>query len=271
MGWVVFFFVLAILLFWWAIYAFKSQKNAKATFETRLQELGFLVCKQLEQDGMIMYIDDVHKKWLVRMNVIDDNPHIFKFSDLLEFEIFEDGDSVMKGRTGSAIVGGALFGVVGAVVGASRSRKIKSTCTTMQVIIRVNDLSYPQIIIPFIKSETQKNSFVYKMALDSAREFVSTLTYIQNNKSVVFEESTVPNDESEEDIEKSNEVSRLLELNIAGELSDAEYDAAVNKLFGIDETDQEELDEFLRLSELHDSGELTDEEFHVATEGLLKK
>ena len=165
-----------------------EQGSMYDSFETKLKELNFRISKQVEQydeqyelDGMTLYVDDIRKKWLVRTGIFDNKPRIFKFSDLLAFDLYEDdGDSVIEGQIGRGIL----------------DRKIENTCTSMQLIIRVNNLKRPQIIIPFISSETRKNSSTYEAALKSARKFIATLTYIQNNKNAVPDESQLHNDVS---------------------------------------------------------------------------
>ena len=53
---------------------------------------------------------------------------VYKCQDILDFELLEDGNSVIKGGLGRAVVGGALFGGVGAIVGGTTGgRKQKKT------------------------------------------------------------------------------------------------------------------------------------------------
>lgn len=48
---------------------------------------------------------------------------VYNLSDILEFEYIEDGTSQVKGGLGSALIGGALFGGVGAIVGGITGKK----------------------------------------------------------------------------------------------------------------------------------------------------
>lgn len=56
------------------------------------------------------------------------NPKIYKYSDIVDYELLEDGESITKGGLGRAVVGGALFGGVGAVVGGVTGHKKKYSC-----------------------------------------------------------------------------------------------------------------------------------------------
>jgi hypothetical protein len=52
----------------------------------------------------------------------------YSYDDIVDFELLEDGSSIIKGGVGSSIVRAALFGGIGAVVGsATGKKKIKQT------------------------------------------------------------------------------------------------------------------------------------------------
>lgn len=177
--------IIVALCIFMAVKLSKKQKKAKNEIEEKIKQDGFIVSKMIETSSSRLYVDDVNKKWFVQENRYNSNPKFMNFSDLLEFEIYEDGNSIAKGKVGSALVGGALFGVIGAVAGSAGKKEIKGTCSAMQVRIRVNDLQCPEITLPIITAETNKTSIVYKMSLEQAKQIAATLTYIQNGKQAV--------------------------------------------------------------------------------------
>lgn len=61
-----------------------------------------------------------------------DDSFVFKYEYILDFEIIEDGNTVTKGGLGKALVGGAIFGVAGNLVG-STSKKTNQVCTQLQI------------------------------------------------------------------------------------------------------------------------------------------
>lgn len=152
--------------------------NNKATTATALQDTGMDISKTIKAGGATIYIDDKNKSWAYQKNG-GAGLQKYKFSDLLSFEVYENGDSVMQGKAGGAIIGGLAFGIVGAMVGSAGKRKVKNTCNSLQVRMTINDLQNPEIIIPFIKHEVQKSSFTYKKSLEAAKNLAATLTYIQ--------------------------------------------------------------------------------------------
>lgn len=116
-------------------------------------------------------VDEGKKLWLIPDGFVGGkkNPIIYKFSDAVEFELIEDGNSITKGGIGRAVAGGLLFGGVGAIVGGvTGKRKTKSTVNKLQVKITVNSISEPIRYINLIASEVKKKSLTYKTALTNA-------------------------------------------------------------------------------------------------------
>ena len=90
-------------------------------------------------------IDDNSKKWIINnkglfsKNVV---PKIFNYSDIVDFELLEDGESIAKGGLGRAVVGGVLFGGIGAVVGGiTGKKKSKPVCNSLKIKITLNDIN----------------------------------------------------------------------------------------------------------------------------------
>ena len=169
-------FILIIVV---CVVAAKKTSEKNKQFSEKLKALGFSESKRIESGGNILFVDDVTKKWCLKSG-FESVPKIYNYSDLNEFEVYEDGESIAKGRMGSALVGGLLFGVVGAVVGGSRSKSIKNTCSVLQLRIRINDLNCPEKIINFITTKTKKDSILYKSNFETAKNMAATLSYIQN-------------------------------------------------------------------------------------------
>ena len=118
----------------------------------------------------------------------------YSYDDIVDFELLEDGSSIIKGGVGSSIVGAALFGGIGAVVGsATGKKKIKQTCTNLMVKITVNNMASPVEYIKLISSTTSKNSMIYRGAYRDAQEIISLLQLIcnqRNSMNNISQEST---------------------------------------------------------------------------------
>lgn len=180
-----FFLVMTIIFIGLSIFVPVSYKHNLKTSQAYADRINgsfsthqFKSIKRLIGTWPQIYIDDEHKKWAV-VKDINSSPAYYDYKDIIQFEVFQDGGSVMKGRTGSALIGGLTWGILGATISAAGQRVIPA-CTSLQIIITVNNLSEPKITIPLVSRETNKNSSQYKNAVAYAKEVTSTLAYMQN-------------------------------------------------------------------------------------------
>jgi len=163
----------------------RSNQKDKAEFDARIKELAFIIHKEVEYNSLALYVDDTNKKWIARARMYDKEPRIFDFEDIMDFELYDDGNSIMRSGFGGALVGGAAFGVQGAMTGAIVSRGTSNTCAAMQVVIRLNNLDCPHITFRLVFYKIGRNSLKYNTAFEAAQKFMSVLTYMQNNKNGV--------------------------------------------------------------------------------------
>lgn len=174
-------------------------------------------------------VDEVKKLWLIPDGFVGGkkNPIIYKFSDVVEFELIEDGNSITKGGIGRAVAGGLLFGGVGAIVGGvTGKRKTKSTVNKLQVKITVNSISEPIRYINLIVSEVKKTSLTYKTALTNAQEIISLLAVM--TKSPIEKEENVIESKSVTD-----EIKEYKALMDEGIITQEEFESKKRKLLGI--------------------------------------
>lgn len=108
-----------------------------------------------------------------------ENYTLFSYDQIVSFELLENGESVASGGVGRAVLGGVLFGGVGAVVGAS-TRSYKSACEELKIKITVRNYQDPAFYIPIIVLQTDKSSSEYKEKLKMAQNILSKLQLITN-------------------------------------------------------------------------------------------
>lgn len=127
-------------------------------------------------------------------NSIMINNTVYSFKDILNAELIEDGNSITtttgkkKASVGKALVGGALFGSAGVIVGGNagkvNSKSIETQyCTNLKVKISINKISNPCEFIKLIEYRTDKESSKYKKAYEDAQKILSVIELItsQNN------------------------------------------------------------------------------------------
>lgn len=154
------------------------------------------------------------------------NPDIFSFSELLDFEMVEDGVSVTKGGLGSAIVGGALFGAAGAIVGGGLRKKQKDMVNKLSIIINTRNDLIPRIEIPLINTETKRGGFTHKNCKEIGNRIVSLL-------SVIADSQTASAATSAPIASAADELMKYKQLLDAGAITQEEFDAKKKQLLGL--------------------------------------
>ncbi|EGT5292704.1 DUF4428 domain-containing protein [Clostridioides difficile] len=125
--------------------------------------------------------DEDNKKWLVPKRSVNDKkaPTIHSYENIAEFELLEDGESVVSGGLGRAVVGGALFGATGAIVGGIIGKKTtRKVVNSFKIKITINNIDNPVEYIELINKKTKTNSSVYEKAYKDAHKILSTLSAI---------------------------------------------------------------------------------------------
>lgn len=168
--------------------------------------------------GSYLYLDENNRKWTVPRGMFKkkvDYSRIYSYNDILSFELIENGNSISKGGVGRAIIGGVLFGGIGAIVGGSTGHKNKQTCTMLNIKITLKNINIPNEYITFIYGETKKDSSVYKGAFYTAQEILSTLQIIcEETKTSQSIDYQTPLNTENENVEEIKKYKKLLDEGI---------------------------------------------------------
>lgn len=192
-----------------------SQMKTYNQYDNRIQLRTDLEHKQIA----ICYIFPVEKTDFIQ------------FVDIIECEIIEDSNTIMKGGIGRAVVGGVLAGGVGAVVGAN-TRASQNVANSLKIRIITKNISRSLYTINIITAETQKDSKEYKEAMNFANEVYSTITSIINNSN---NEKNNNNLGGKKDMEQSNndfieQLERLSKLKENGVITQEEFEESKQKI-----------------------------------------
>lgn len=187
--------------------------------------------KATYQVGGYIWFDDDHK-WFVlpqgTFNYKIDKCYVFKYEDLLNFEVLEDGTTITKGGLGKAVVGGAIFGLAGAIAGGT-SKKTKQVCNKLQIKVTTKNIDRPIIYITLINSETKKSGFIYNQAEKSVQEILSKFQIIVNE---LEEEKKIKKD-SNNAISPTDEIKKYKELLDMGAISEEEFNEKKKELLNL--------------------------------------
>lgn len=171
-----------------------------------------------------LLVDNEHKLFIYQRG--EAYSQVYHFADLINYEVYENGQSKVKGRAGSALIGGAFFGITGLIVGSSMSRQIEDKCNQLKLIIRLNDLDCPQIVITYVDNATwEKEGFTYRSMKENLQLVCSALEYIMNAKTL--EQSAI--EKTEEQITKEEkslkeQIQELKEMLDDGLITQEEFE-----------------------------------------------
>lgn len=185
--------------------------------------------KPTKKISKFVEFDDKQKKWLILSAVLGkrDKSKVYNYNDIVDFELLEDGETVSQGGLGRALVGGVLFGGVGAVVGGvTGNRKNKGICNSLKIKVTLKDMNNPVVYITFLNSQTKKDGFVYKTLFKEAHECLSVLQLICNNQDV----SVNGNSNNNASGSNADEIKKYKNLLDEGILTQEEFDAKKKEL-----------------------------------------
>lgn len=183
------------------------------------------------KEGGYIWFDDMNKWFVLPKGTFSskiDNCHVFKYDELLDFEVLEDGNTITKGGFGKAIVGGAVFGLAGAIAGGT-SKKSKQVCTKLEIKITTKNIDDPVIYLNLINAEFKKDGLIYKTASKSVQNILSKFQIIVNQ----LEKEKGVSVENNSNISAADEIKKFKELLDSGVISQEEFDVKKKQLLGL--------------------------------------
>ena len=164
---------------------------------------------------------------IITKNGFNSAKEYIKYSQIVSFELLEDGDTITKGGLGSAVVGGALSRTGGAIAGAILgTKKTKSVCNSLQLRISVEGYYKKVIVVNYIELPTKSTSMTYRQMREQAQKAVGELQVavasVQRNAA-----------QQETNISVVDEIAKLNQLKEQGALTEEEFTTAKKKLLGI--------------------------------------
>lgn len=186
--------------------------------------------------GNYIRVDNYNKRFK-----ITGDKEWYSFSNLVNYELYENNSVMQKGGVGRAVVGGVLFGGVGAIVGA-QTRKSQNIVDSLYIRLTLKSTGMRKIV--FINTKTDRDGIFYSMERKNADKVISELDLIMaKNQEVtqpVLQVQTQPDSPTPPPAQTEQQV-----VSVA--------------------------DELLKLKQLLDMGVLTDEEFNQQKQKLLNR
>lgn len=155
----VFFFIaiIAVILFIVIVgsYGNEKQREQEDEFKKQIKESGAIISQYVKCYNGFISIDEDNKKIYLAITAITGKKFKgYSFSDILGCEVVLDDNSVYKKSTlrtvGGALVGSALLGGAGAIIGGlSGASQKKSNIKKAELKITVKDISNPNYKFEF--------------------------------------------------------------------------------------------------------------------------
>lgn len=205
-------------------------ENTRMMIAQRTSTIG--VFKATKKIGLYLHIDEKNHLFKIGSD-------IFNFSNLLEYDLIQDGETVTSSGLGTAVVGGVLLGPLGAIVGGVAGHKNKGVCNSMKIRVTLKETYTDIVYISFIETETKIKSFTYKASQDNAQACLAALANIAYQNGQVQQTPAVqsgsspdvaPNDEP---ASAADELLKFKSLLDAGVLTQEEFDEQKRKLLGL--------------------------------------
>lgn len=171
--------------------------------------------------GHMMFSDKEQKLY-----VICEKLDVVNYENIVGYELLDDSGTITSGGLGRAVVGGALFGGVGAIVGGvTGSKKSKNTCKKLTLKITVKNQSEPCIYINYIDSEVKTDSTTYKVAYKEAQDSLSQLEIICDQRKA--------SEATPQTASAADEILKYKQLLDMGAITQEEFDAKKKQLLGL--------------------------------------
>ena len=212
----------------------KMKDNALQNYINFINKNGISNSQSISLKNIARIDIETQKKLLGAYSYYESESVVLKFEQILDFEIFENGNSVVSSKTGSAIVGGLLFGGLGAIAGASGSRIISDNCKTLKLNIYTTDVTNSVVTLDLLDKGIEKNSTEYENLKDTINKMIGFLKIArESNRQAERKEDKKVIVENIEDINQNNNLSKLKELaqlKEQGIITDKEFEESKKKI-----------------------------------------
>ena len=190
--------------------------------------------------GIHLFIDDENRMWRYYPDVsltgdAKGTPVEYSFENVISCEIVENGSTqttVKKKGIGRAVVGGALFGAIGAIVGATTgSSKVteKPTVNSLWLTVGLTGAEETQLTIPLIKAATPTNSIIYKTLRKNAEDMMIEFQKMIGELELI----TDKDNSSKPAFSEADELRKYKGLLDDGIISQDEFEAKKKQLLGL--------------------------------------
>jgi len=108
-------------------------------------------------------------------------PEVYEKSQLLDYSLYKNGSMIPNGSAGSVILGGLVFGTVGAIAEAAKASTSTEMCSDLTIEIVLKNSSKPRLALPLLDRPTSTASSDYREKAEMAQEILAVLKNIKES------------------------------------------------------------------------------------------
>ncbi len=183
------------------------------------------------QVGGYIWFDDNHKWFLFPQGTFSskiNNCYVFKYDEIVDFKVLEDGTAITKGGLGKALVGGVIFGRAGIIAGGT-SKKTIEICNKLEIKVTTRNQDRPVVYLNLINTKFKKSSFLYKQASKSVQDILSKFQIVVDQ----LEQEKGVTKESTSGTSSADEIKKFKELLDMDAITQEEFDTKKKELLGL--------------------------------------
>lgn len=234
MFWEIFWIIVIITIAVVAVkFLTRQQKSEKENnYKESINKNNFIVEQEyFINDYSKIMLDETHKKIAIYN---EEGFQCFKYEDLIDFEIVENGSSIIQSKIASTLAGGILLGGLGALAGANGRKQINDICNSLILKMYFSNNGAVCITEKINDRALYKNSIEYKSLSSTVDNIVSVLKYVkqQADYSVYSNSRTASAKENNkiEDTSSINQLEKLAELKEKGIITEEEFEESKKKI-----------------------------------------
>lgn len=193
----------------------------------------FNASRELRLGNGYLRDDPTMHKWYYIPSSSAKPQSVYDYSEVVDYELTEDGDQITKGGVGAAVAGGFLFGGVGAIVGSNvGKKKTRNIVSSMQLRVSLNNKYDSQVVIDFVPphSTIKSDSREYKKYKQQAADAVSFFDNICSRADISH---PAPATTVQTPLSGADEIAKYKKLLDDGIITPEEFEKKKSDLLGL--------------------------------------
>ena len=176
-----------------------------------------------------IWFDDNNEWFVISKGMLKrkmDNSYVFKYNELLNFEVLENGATITKEQLNKYMKG--TFNDVNGI--ADLYKDSMHICTSLTIKLTTKNIDRPTIYIYLLSTQCNKDIIIYKDALKNLYETILKFQNILNQLDKEKKSNIIKKNLNDSILEKRKEFKELLNRGL---ITQEEFEARKNRLLNL--------------------------------------